>query len=1810
MTSSSSRNVYVAAAGHSFVSQSGLVAVLKAVRKHGLPDAISRPTLKRRRAEAIPQATPVGPLWGSIQLLCEGNSLLELPVCNPYALLYVTLENCQPFREYFESVVESVGNSARAPFRIICYCDEILPGDQLKATNMRKLIAFYWSILDFRGQLGREELWFQLACCRTTRVKKVQVLLGDEAALKQCWSNKGSSGLFICLFCQNVTNHLLDLAGHDSTGRLVPSYVCSLQTCAQHTDQSINQAAKKLVLEKGRLGKGAFEELEKALGLTFSAEGALYDENFMNSIPGAASMTSFDWMHVYLVSGLWNSEVSLLLDALNKEHGMGALALANFLKTVTWPKKVSSKGTTGIKALEKHKDGHLSCSAAEGLSLYAPVRCFLQTKVPQSTVGSAASKAVRSYFCLAAVLDLLVKTRKGAVAPELQQCIEAHMTAGLDAYKAKNMQPKSHYSLHLPVILARDGVLASCWAHERKHRCLKRHGNNSTNANKKLSWEKGVIEEVVLSQYLELQEWDPRGGIELIDAKDASVDMTDGLKQSLGLTMDASVRMFVGQEVQCNYESMSRGDAVCTSTHMVEIWFHVQVVSDIHGTSFHSIVSKWKPLQGDRPVPGAADLMHARHLQDCEAISWADLCGRELTAGSPSETPSCQLQGPQGAAVQLRAAQDIVTLQTLGELRITGHFQMTSLRLEAQTLNFEDAEVEAWHEVSSAPNLTTKGGAFYSSGSFTVTRSNLTVRGTGAAYGGGFFAGGDLSICQNAKVVVENVSAKLDGGGFFVLGDADISDDSLVFIRHARSGELGGGFKTKRRLQVTNRSTVNIVNATSGKQGGGFQVNGRLQVTDSSSVSLQNVTAGQHGGGFFALGEVEIAGSSTVNIRNSHAESGDGGGFDIESSMKVSTGSTLRMHNATAGRWGGGFYARKVVISGSAVSIQHASAEEQGGGFYAKEIVVEMMSTVNIVNATSGEQGGGFQVEGRLHVIGSSCVSLQNVTAGTYGGGFLAIGEVEIAGSSTINITNSTAGFSGGGFAVKGPIVSNRSTLRILNAKAGSYGGGFDATKVLISGSSVSLQNVTAGTHGGGFRALGEVEIAGSSTVNIRNSHAESGSGGGFDIEGLKVLTGSTLRIWNARAEWYGGGFSARTVVIRGSTVSIQHAAAEALGGGFVSEKVVVAAMSTVNIFRASAGQGGGCQVEGRFQVTNSSAVSVQHAAAREHGGGFYAKEIVVEMMSTVNIVNATSGERGGGFQVDGRLQVTNSSSVSLQNVTAGTLGGGFSVYGNVEIAGSSTINIESGGGGFKASTALSISRGSMLRIWNATAGGSGGGFIAQQVAMSSSKLGVQHVTAGQYGGGFVTLAEVVLAGHSILNIVHAASGEQGGGFQVQGRLHVTNSSTVSVQHAKTRKNGGGFLAAEVAIVGMSTVNIVNATSGERGGGFRVDGRLQVTNSSCISLQNVTAGQQGGGFLAHGEVEIAGSSTINITNSTARSGRGGGFLAGKGLTISNSSVLRIRNATAGKYGGRFQANKVLISSSRVSVQETRAGETGGGFYVLVSVALANGSTLAMSNTHAVVDSGGFFAAGLIAQTSLISISNATASGSGTGCRVDEVLLSAQSNLEIRGAHGIENSTDSSVLTANCLHIRDKPSIRFEGVTGGHVVDLQNSGCSSQCSNDKTFEVASDAAFNATGHLSGGLLSVAACENETVRLSGIDLKSWSSSLLSTRPSQVVVDGVSVEYVPPVNNLQVLAAKDWVKADCVEPLNMQRDKNDSLQDGFTIDSLTASCPACGHGVTFNASHDGRLQALSPETLQRATVSKGLTPLCNCTNYQILG
>ena len=96
----------------------------------------------------------------------------------------------------------------------------------------------------------------------------------------------------------------------------------------------------------------------------------------------------------------------------------------------------------------------------------------------------------------------------------------------------------------------------------------------------------------------------------------------------------------------------------------------------------------------------------------------------------------------------------------------------------------------------------------------------------------------------------------------------------------------------------------------------------------------------------------------------------------------------------------------------------------------------------------------------------------------------------------------------------------------------------------MSNGSRLIIRNATAGKHGGGFFAWGETVIAESSTINIFNSHAESGTGGGFDTQkGLKVSTGSRLIIRNATAGSSGGGFYAlgEVEIAGSSTINISN---------------------------------------------------------------------------------------------------------------------------------------------------------------------------------------------------------------------------------------------------------------------------------------------------------------------------------------------------------------------------------------------------------------------------------------------------------------------------------------------------------------------------------------------------------------------------------------------------------------------------------------------------------------------------------------------
>ena len=69
----------------------------------------------------------------------------------------------------------------------------------------------------------------------------ISTVIGDEAALKSCWSIKGASGSKPCMYCQNVVLHHLGL--HPHSDRLVSHVELDTSKLALETDDSVLQGS-------------------------------------------------------------------------------------------------------------------------------------------------------------------------------------------------------------------------------------------------------------------------------------------------------------------------------------------------------------------------------------------------------------------------------------------------------------------------------------------------------------------------------------------------------------------------------------------------------------------------------------------------------------------------------------------------------------------------------------------------------------------------------------------------------------------------------------------------------------------------------------------------------------------------------------------------------------------------------------------------------------------------------------------------------------------------------------------------------------------------------------------------------------------------------------------------------------------------------------------------------------------------------------------------------------------------------------------------------------------------------------------------------------------------------------------------------------------------------------------------------------------------------------------------------------------------------------------------------------------------------
>lgn len=639
MSGSSSDRVLTHSHHRSHVSQSGLANVLKEIKEHGLPKATSRRAIKRSRELALP-----ADLLVYYQLEMEDGSVTTWPAVNPAVLLQHMCSQT-PFAEFLGSIIDLQKPGAK--FTITIYSDEVLPGNPLKPDNGRKLVAFYWSLQEFGDRLGMEDLWFHLGSLRRvhvveakggwsqvfcklanvfftspydmscgivlnlgnslgqrTLVANIGCIVGDAPALQFCWGWKGATGVKCCLFCSNVCLHSYELADHDRSGQLVSQCELDDAKFALQTDRSVRDSADLLARSFGRIGKGRFDNMEKALGFNYLPEGALFNDALMQRLHGGPiSITQYDFMHIYYVGGIWNTECGYLLERLKKAGVISYRGIHDALQPWMFPKHFKSRGITGQGVFKKHTDGEAKCSASEGLSIYPLIRFLLMelNSDPSKTVLMAdpdVTAAAQSYFALCVVLDRL-KNLSIHSADEVSACIKAHLNLRLRAYKHTHFQPKCHFSMHIPQFMRRSKKVLSCWVHERKHRELKRYGTATCMSNKTSSYEKGLLQECVLAQCQRLETLHLRGPIELVSPSEAS----DMVRRNVNAWLDSEgLQVQVSDEVCVNGALFIHSQdiaLVCVdgAEHICEVWLHAYVpLRKLH----LSCCSIWEPLGNNR----------------------------------------------------------------------------------------------------------------------------------------------------------------------------------------------------------------------------------------------------------------------------------------------------------------------------------------------------------------------------------------------------------------------------------------------------------------------------------------------------------------------------------------------------------------------------------------------------------------------------------------------------------------------------------------------------------------------------------------------------------------------------------------------------------------------------------------------------------------------------------------------------------------------------------------------------------------------------------------------------------------------------------------------------------------------------------------------------------------------------------------------------------------------------------------------------------------------------------------------------------
>ena len=517
-----------------YMSQSALAAVVQEAAREPLPDHCTRSEIRLGRDEVCSQDTPYGKLHQKIELMTTTGAAAHVEYCAPIPMLYVAARTSEPFRALILRTMAQFPPTPSTPWNLIGYTDEIVPGNALSYENIHKVQALYYSFKEFGYSLCDEESWFTSVVVASRTVKNlaggmsaifgaflklffcmnghdartagISIDLGDgnrvrlfvkfccqvsdEPALKDVWKCIGSSGIKICMLCQNVVDSRLDkedtipLTAHDRSGLLIHHTEHDCRKFVAHTKGTIVATLADLERRRDGLSNTAYKELQKCHGWGDPTHSLLRDAQLFN-IVDPTTQVCFDWAHTFFIHGIFNIMFGHMMIHM-KDINITYDTIYGYMLLWHWPVRLGEGRRTAAevfnpkRAKSSWKAKVLNATMSEGLSTYAIIKHFLHV----ANVSTRLPLICAAYFAMCSVIDmLLVVVRPGVVTAEaLYDAITRMLITFKDAFGDATMVSKFHAARHLDQFLARFGTLFSTITHERKHKVAKRFMNDFRNS--------------------------------------------------------------------------------------------------------------------------------------------------------------------------------------------------------------------------------------------------------------------------------------------------------------------------------------------------------------------------------------------------------------------------------------------------------------------------------------------------------------------------------------------------------------------------------------------------------------------------------------------------------------------------------------------------------------------------------------------------------------------------------------------------------------------------------------------------------------------------------------------------------------------------------------------------------------------------------------------------------------------------------------------------------------------------------------------------------------------------------------------------------------------------------------------------------------------------------------------------------------------------------------------------------------------------------------------------------------------------------